>query len=381
MKKTAALAGASLLALGLIAAPALAQDAMQPNTAETMDAAPAVDAATAESPDSGTMERATPEMAAVLAKLQELGAQPVHMLTVEEARTQPTPADAVMAVLEDEGMSTEPEAVAAVEDITIPGPGGDIPARVYTPEGEGPFPVVLYFHGGGFVIADLDTYDATPRALANQAEAIVISSHYRQGPENKFPAFGEDALAAYVWTVENAGSLNGDTARIALAGESAGGNLAINVAIAARDQELQEPVGQLLVYPLVGTDLQNESYVENQNAMPLGRADIQWFVENALNPDDLMDPRVDVIGLADLAGLPRTAIVNAEIDPLRTEGEELAGKLEAAGVEVAQMTYPGVAHEFFGMAAAVPTAQEAQDFAGAELRAMFEESATGALPQ
>jgi acetyl esterase/lipase len=373
MQKTPILAGASMLALGLLAMPALSQDAPQ--------LAPAVDQATAESPDSGTMERATPEMAEVLAKLQELGVRPVHEFSVEEARTQPTPRDAVTAVLEDRGESTEPEAVAAVEDITIPGPAGDIPARVYTPEGDGPFPVVLYFHGGGFVIADLDTYDATPRALANQADAIVISSHYRQGPENKFPAFGEDALAAYVWTVENAGSLNGDTTRVAVAGESAGGNLAINVAIAARDQELQAPVGQLLVYPLVGTDLDNASYVENQNAMPLGRADIEWFVANALNPDDLMDPRVDVLGRADVAGLPRTAIVNAEIDPLRTEGEELAGKLENAGVEVAQMTYPGVTHEFFGMAAAVPTAQEAQDFAGTELRAMFEESATGAVQQ
>jgi acetyl esterase len=352
----------SLLTLAAFMVPTLAfaQDAAPANT---VTEAPAMD-------DSGTLERSTPEMRAVIEKLMELGAKPVHMLTVEEARSQPTPADAVTAVLEDAGASTEPEAVASVEDITIPGAAGDLEARVYTPEGEGPFPVIVYFHGGGWVIADLDVYDASPRALANQAGAVVVSVHYRQGPEDKFPAAHDDAIAAYSWVIENAQDWNGDSERVAVAGESAGGNLALNVAIAARDQQLNAPEAVLAVYPVAGDDLNTESYMENENAIPLGKADIEWFVANYLNStEEAADPRIDIVGGADVAELPPVTIIGAEIDPLTTEGEQLRDKLEEAGVDVAYQQWEGVTHEFFGMAAQVPEAKEAQDFAGERLRA------------
>lgn len=352
------------LATALMLGAPMAQEAAAPANEPAAEAGDL-----AETEDSGTIERSTAEMAAVIEKLMELGAKPVHTLTVEEARAQPTPADAVMAVLEDKGESTEPEAVANVEDITILGAAGDLEARVYTPEGEGPFPVIVYFHGGGWVIADLDVYDASPRALANQAGAVVISVHYRQGPEDKFPAAHDDAVAAYTYVIENAQDWNGDSERVAVAGESAGGNLALNVAIAARDQQLNEPEAVLAVYPVAGSDLNTASYIENQNAVPLGKADIEWFVGNYLNSmEEAMDPMIDIVGAAEVSELPPVTIVAAEIDPLLTEGELLRDKLEAAGVDVAYQNWEGVTHEFFGMAAQVPEAKEAQDFAGERLR-------------
>lgn len=351
-------------ALAAISMPAFAQEEPRP-----------VDEAVATSKDSGTVDRANPEMAAVITKLMELGAKPVNTLSVEEARTQPTPADAAMAVAEDmTGSKPEPEVVAKTEDVMIPGAAGDLEARVYWPEGaeEGgePLPVILYFHGGGWVIADLDVYDASPRALANQADAIVVSVHYRQGPEDKFPAAHDDAIAAYSYVVENAGEWNGDSERIAVAGESAGGNLALNVAIAARDQKLTMPDAVLAVYPVAGDDLETPSYIANQNAVPLGKADIEWFVGHYLNDmTETADPRIDLVGDADFADLPPVTIVSAEIDPLQSEGMMLRDKLEEAGVEVAYQNWNGVTHEFFGMAAVVPEAKEAQDFAGMQLRA------------
>lgn len=352
----------------LLILPAFAQDEPRP-----------VDQAVATSKDSGTVDRANPEMAAVITKLMELGAKPVSTLSVEQARTQPTPADAAMAVAEEKtGAPAKPEVVARTEDITIPGAAGDLEARVYWPEGtkEGgeALPVIVYFHGGGWVIADLDVYDASPRALANQADAVVVSVHYRQGPEAKFPAAHDDAVAAYKYVVENAQQWNGDADRIAVAGESAGGNLAVNVAIAARDQKLAAPDAVLAVYPVAGDDLETPSYIANQNAVPLGKADIEWFVGHYLNDmSETADPRIDLVGAADLADLPPVTIVAAEIDPLNSEGMQLRDKLEAAGVEVHYQNWNGVTHEFFGMAAVVPEAKEAQDFAGTELRSAFRE--------
>lgn len=324
--------------------------------------------------NSGTLERAHPEMKTVIEKLVELGAKPVSQLTVEEARSQPTPAAAVKAVLTDMGKSTEPEAVAKTEDVKIPGAAGDIDARVYWPEGakDGEaLPVVLYFHGGGWVIADLDVYDATPRALANQAKAVVISSHYRQGPEVKFPGAHDDAIAVYKYVVENAQKWGGDAERIAVAGESAGGNLALNVAIAARDQKLTTPDAIVAVYPVASNDLDSPSYKENEKAIPLGKADIQWFLDKFLaSPDQAQDKRLNLVA-ANLSGLPPTTIIGADIDPLKSEGKILADKLTAAGVTVDYKLYDGTTHEFFGMAAVVPEAKAAQDLVGTDLRKAF----------
>ena len=157
-----------------------------------------------------------------------------------------------------------------------------IAVRIYTPKGAGPFPVVVYYHGGGWVIADLDTYDASPRALANLANAVVVSSHYRQGPEHKFPAAHQDAFAAYRWVLANARSLKGDPSKVAVAGESAGGGLAAAVSMMARDSGAQMPVHQLLVYPIAGYDLNTPSYQENADAKPLNKAMMAWFFEKYL---------------------------------------------------------------------------------------------------
>ncbi len=212
----------------------------------------------------------------VLDQLGMLGGKPLETLTPAEARRQPTPTDAVKALLEKSGQSTAPEAVASVINRTIPGPGGDIPVRVYTPAGAGPFPLVVYFQGGGFVIGSLDVYDASARALTNASRAIVVSVAYRKAPEHKFPAAHDDTYAAYAWVVANGRDLNGDVSRVALAGESAGGNLAMSTAIAARDRSLQMPVAVLAVYPIAGTNTNTESYNAHAAAKPLSRPLMRW---------------------------------------------------------------------------------------------------------
>jgi len=318
------------------------------------------------------MATPAPEMQAVLNKLAELGAKPLHTLTPDKARAQPTPADAVAAVMADKGIKAGPAAAIATRDIVIPGPAGDIMARVYTPAGDGPFPIVVYYHGGGWVIADLDTYDASARALSLGAGAVVVSSHYRQGPENVFPAAHDDAYAAYVWTVENSGELNGDSARMAVAGESAGANLAANVAIMARDAKITQPLHQLLVYPVAGNDMTTPSYLENAEAAPLGKADMAWFVENAFAKiDDTNDPRLNLVDRDDLQGLPPATLITAQIDPLRSESTAYGEALVAAGVTVEMRNFEAVTHEFFGMGAVVPQAVEAMNFATANLKAAF----------
>ncbi len=316
------------------------------------------------------MATPAPEMKAVLDKLAELGAKPLYTLSVEEARAQPTPADAVAAVMEDKSIEPGPAAAIATRDIVIPGPAGDIMARVYTPAGAGPFPIIVYYHGGGWVIADIDTYDASARQLSLGAEAVVFSSHYRQAPEDVFPAAHEDAYAAYVWVVENFGELNGDAGRMAITGESARANLAANVAIMARDAEITQPVHQLLVYPISGNDMNTPSYVENADAAPLGKADMAWFFDHALaEEDDADDPRINLVGRDDLSGLPPATLITAQIDPLRSESIAYGEALMAAGGTVEMKNYDGVTHEFFGMGSVVPQAAEAMTLATINLKA------------
>ena len=360
-----ALVLSSVAALALPSATSAQTDPSAGSIAASTDAS-TVDATAAK------MATPAPEMKLVLDKLAELGAKPLHVLTVDEARAQPTPADAVAAVMAEKKTKAGPAATIATRDIIIPGPAGDIPARVYMPEGAGPFPVIVYYHGGGWVIADIDTYDASARALSLGTGAVVVSSHYRQGPENVFPAAHEDAYAAYVWSVESSGELNGDAARMAVAGESAGANLAANVAIMARDAKITQPLHQLLVYPVAGTDMNTPSYVENAEAAPLGKADMAWFVEHAFaKKEDAADPRINLVDRNDLTNLPAATVITAQIDPLRSESIAYGEALRAAGVPVEMKTYDGVTHEFFGMGDVVPQAKEAMDFATASLKAAF----------
>lgn len=319
------------------------------------------------------------DMQRVLDALAALGAKPLEDLTPTEARGQPTPADAVTSLLREGGKDPMDDLGVATRDFNVSGAAGPIPARLYRPKdaGDKTLPTVAYWHGGGWVIADLDVYDATPRAIARNAHCNVVSFHYRQAPEYKFPAAHEDALACYRWLLERSLDLQGDPARIAVMGESAGGNLAANVSIAARDDDLPPPVHQVLVYPVAGADMTTESYIENANAKPLGKAAMEWFVGHVFaDKAEAQNPRIDLVN-ANLAGLPATTIVLAQIDPLRSEGEKLAEELEAAGVAVKTRLYTGVTHEFFGMGLVVHDAREAEGFVARELKSAF---GTSALP-
>lgn len=323
----------------------------------------------------GTAFKADADMQAVLDELASLGGKPVETLTPAEARQQPTPADAVTSLLKKQGKDTAPTALVpgvTSVDREIPGAAGNIPARIYTPAGAGPFPVVVYFHGGGWVIADKEVYDGGARGLSKQAQAVVVSVDYRRAPEAKFPAAWDDALAAYKWTAENAASIKGDPARVALAGESAGGNLAVATAIAARDAKLPAPRHILAVYPVAQTgNLNTASYQESAKARPLNKPMIEWFVDKLLaKPDDKTDTRLDLVN-AKLAGLPPVTIINAQIDPLREDGAMLEAALKKAGVKVQRKVYAGATHEFFGMGAVVKDAADAQKLGGQALRSSF----------
>jgi acetyl esterase/lipase len=310
-------------------------------------------------------------MQAVLDELAALHPKPITGLSAPAARQQPSPAEAVKGLLRNQGKSTAPEPVGNVVNRVIPGAGGSIPIRIYTPKGSGPFPVVVYYHGGGWVIADLDTYDASPRAITNLAHAVVVFSHYRQGPEHKFPAAHQDAFAAYRWVLKNAKSLKGDPSNVAVMGESAGGNLAAAVSMMARDSGVQLPVHQVLVYPIAGYDVNTPSYQENADAKPLNKPMMQWFFEKYLRaPADGQSPLIDLVH-ADLAGLPAATVITAQIDPLRSEGNELADRLKDAGVQVDYQNYEGVTHEFFGMGAVVDEAKQAEQQAADGLRKGF----------
>ena len=327
----------------------------------------------------GTAFKADADMQAVLDELALLGGKPIESLSPEEARKQPTPTDAVMSLLKKKGKDTSPRSLVpgvTSVDREIQGAMGNIPARIYTPDGAGPFPVVVYFHGGGWVIADKQVYDGGARGLSKQAQAIVVSVDYRLAPEAKFPASWDDALASYKWAIANAASIKGDPKRLALAGESAGGNLALSTAIAVGDAGLTAPTHVLAVYPVGQTgDLNTKSYQDSKTAKPLNKPMIGWFVDKLLaKPADKMDPRLDIVN-AKLAGLPPVTIINAQIDPLREDGAMLEAALKKANVPVQRKVYAGVTHEFFGMAATVKKAADAQMMGGKALRDSFKTKA------
>lgn len=311
------------------------------------------------------------EMLVVIEKLASYNASPIETLSASEARKQPTPAKAVMDVMKEHDIQIPPSTVDT-SGKDIPVNGGSIHARIYTPKNANGFlPVIVYYHGGGWVIADLDTYDASARTLAEDVRAVVISVHYRQGPEHKFPTAHNDAFAAYQWVIKNATSLKADPKKIAVVGESAGGNLACNVSIMARDKGVTMPAYQVLIYPVANNDMNSESYQKNANAKPLNKPMMEWFAKNYL-PDmsKSADPRFSLVK-ANLKGLPPTTVIAAEIDPLMTEGKMLSDKLKDAGVNVNYKLYSGVTHEFYGMAAVVPEAKDAQSVAANNIKSAF----------
>ncbi|WP_240782178.1 alpha/beta hydrolase [Qipengyuania sediminis] len=307
--------------------------------------------------------------AVIDALLRDLKLRPYHTLEPKYARQQPSFTDGVMRAMANLGQPMPPPTDVTERAIQVGGAAGMLNARMFMPAGaSGPLPVIVYFHGGGWVIANPDVYAPSARALAREARAIVVSVDYRKAPEYKFPAQHDDALAAYRWVAANAASLGGDPARLALAGESAGGNLAVATAMAARTAGLTQPRHVLSIYPIAGTDMTTESYRENANAMPLNRALMAWFMHHTLaSPAQALDPRLNLFQ-ADLSGLPPVTIVAAQIDPLTSEGELLTTRLRQLRVPVERREFPGVTHEFFGAAPLIPAATEAQKWAGGRLR-------------
>lgn len=309
------------------------------------------------------------DMLRILAAYVEAHPEPIEQLTVEDARRRPTLADAASVVARRE---LDPVAALGVlaHDLTIPGPQGRLPVRVYTPQPTPtePCAIVVYWHGGGWVLGDLETHDTTPRTIAKLAKCLVVSCGYRLAPEHRFPAAHDDALAAYVWVLSHADSLGGDPDRMATMGECSGGNLACAVPMMARDRGLRLPRHMVLVYPIAARPSQTPSRRAHPRARPIGAATVDWFLAQAYGRSPASkDPRLDLLD-ADLRGLPPTIVVTAEIDPLRSDGELLATHLQQQGVEVRHRCFRGVPHEFFGLGLFVKEAAIAETWVARELR-------------
>jgi acetyl esterase/lipase len=302
------------------------------------------------------------QMQAVLDQWTALHPQPAESLTPAEARKQPTLTDAANELIKKNGKNPAPEQVGGVRDQRIPVRGASIPVRMYQPpQGTPPFPILVYYHSGGWVLGGLDEADAPARALAKAANVMVVSVGYRLAPEHKFPTAHADAFNAYKWVLAHAKAVGGDASRVAVGGESAGGNLAAAVAMMARDSGVKVPAYQVLVYPIAGHDLEAPSYRENGTAKPLDRATMEWFFSQYLkSPNDASNPLIDLVHAPDFKGLPPATVITAEIDPLRSEGEALANKLKGAGVDVDYRNYRGVTHGFFGLGAVVTSARDAE---------------------
>lgn len=318
---------------------------------------------------------ANASMQKVLDALASLDPKPIETLTPEEARKQPSIAEAALKVKKEMGLPTVTPEGVDTDDRAMSEGDNRFEVRVFTPEGtadDARLPVVLYIHGGGWVIATNDTYDASARSLSKQLNAIVVSPEYRKAPEFPFPASHDDVFATNRWLLEKAGDNKGDANKIAVVGESAGGNMATALCLMARDAGVKQPVAQVLVYPLVSSNADRASIKANANAKPLNAAMLKWFAtKEVLSNDAAKSPLMFPLDHADVSGLPPATVILAEIDPLHDEGAAYAEKLKQAGVDVQVKDYKGVTHEFFGLADLVPEAKDAQGVAVARLNAAF----------
>lgn len=306
-----------------------------------------------------------PQVDGFLKQMAAAGGPAFHQMSVADCRA----AFAGLMAMMPPGAA----ALASVNTRQIPGGAGAIDVRIYTPPGAGPFPLLCFFHGGGWVIGDLETHDAVCRELASGAACIVVAVAYRLAPEHRFPAAPEDCVAAVKWLAANAASLNADPARLAVGGDSAGGNLAAVVAQRLRDTRGPALCAQLLIYPV--TRLAGEpmpSMIENAQGYLLEAKDMEWFVGHYLpSPND--GARVDASpALAEnLAGLPPALVITAEFDPLRDEGEAYARALSAAGVPTVLSRYDGAIHAFYSLYAVMEPGRQALDESIRWLRERF----------
>jgi len=306
-----------------------------------------------------------PQIEALLQKMQERGAPPVQTLTPIQARESRNP-----VFIE---LGGPPELLENVENLTIPDPSGQIPVRVYTPQGSGPFPVLVYFHGGGWVICNLDTHDSVCRSLSKGASCVVVSVAYRLAPEHKFPAAVEDAYAATEWTADNADGINVDRDRIAVGGDSAGGNLAAVVSHMARDKKGPSLAYQLLVYPVTDlSSLDTDSYREHGQDYILTKDSMAYYRSHYLKgKEDSEDPYASPLLAEQMSGLPPALVITAEFDVLTDEGEAYANRLKQAGVPVSYVCFKGMIHAFFSLSSVVDRAKEAIKEASAGLISAF----------
>ena len=304
-----------------------------------------------------------PQARAVLDGMAALGAPPLGSLSPAEHRASMLAARAAAPPGPD---------VARVVDRTVPGPGGDIPVRMYYPVDRPGLPVLVYYHGGGWVLGNIESHDATCRELAVNAGCLVVSVDYRLAPEHQFPAASDDCYAATKWVADHAAEIGADASQLAIGGDSAGGNLAAVVALMAKDRGGPAIVFQLLIYPVTDFNLDTASYKENAEGYLLTRQSMHWFWNHYLTTEaDGSHPHASPLRAQDLAGLPPALVITAEYDPLRDEGEAYAQRLRDGGVRVQYTCYPGMIHGFFGMTAMMDKAKEAVAQASGALREAF----------
>ena len=303
-----------------------------------------------------------PQLQLLLRLMAAAGLPTVESLPVSEARAFFRESAALLT-----GPSVE---MSRVFDRGIPGPHGDIPVRIYEPRsGRSPHPVLVYYHGGGWTIGDIETHDAVARRLADSAECIVVSVDYRLGPEHRFPASVDDALAAFAWVAANASEIGADASRMAVGGDSAGGNLSAVVAQQTLAAGARSPDFQLLVYPVTDLGEESKSYELFSSGFYLTRNLMRWFRAQYLaNDEQGLDPRASPLRAESLEGLPSTFLLTAGYDPLRDEGKAYATRLLEAGVDVEYRNYDSLIHGFFSMAGVVREASRAFDDAVTALR-------------
>ncbi|MBW1943980.1 MAG: alpha/beta hydrolase [Deltaproteobacteria bacterium] len=311
-----------------------------------------------------------PQIENLLRKMQEAGAPPTHTLSPVEARELRNP-----VTIEWGGPSID---FPGVSNRDIPGPAGDIPIRIYRPKGDGPFPALVYFHGGGWVIGNLDTHDNVCKDLAKKTICTVVSVDYRLSPEHKFPTAAEDAYAATRWVTENGPQIGVDPARIAVGGDSAGGNLATVVCLMARERGGPALVYQVLIYPV--TDLSSadrKSYRDHGEGYILTTESMAYFRSHYIGQEeDTLHPHASPLLASDLKGLPPALILAAEIDILKDEGSEYAKRLQEAGIPTKYLCIDGMIHAFFNMAGVVGKAGDTHDLVAGELREAFHSEKT-----
>lgn len=300
-----------------------------------------------------------PEYAAMLAEAAAAEAPPMTSLSAPEAR----------AMYQAMRPANPELTVGTVSDLQIPAAGGEIPARVYTPAGAGPHPVLMNFHGGGWVIGDLETADTISRDFCRTANCVVVSVDYRLAPEHPYPAAAEDCIAATRWVADNMQAVGGN-GKLAVTGESAGGNLA---AVVAQADNAPDICFQLLAYPVVDHDLSRASYSENGEGYLLDTATMSWFWD-IYCPDTARrsEPAASPLHAESLQGQPPAMVVTAEFDPLRDEGKAYADALTAAGVATTYHCADGLIHDFFGMATVLPCARPPFEAACEALRNAFD---------